>query len=424
MKLNSRTSRGLTVFFAVSVLCYVALLYYFFVQTRAFAFAEGEKQIENVLLTHKAIHSFVENVQKPEIYRLKKEGLLYAEYFSPKLLSRTYIARGIEEYFSQEREKIKLPPLYFKLAAENPRNKVNTADSLELDLLRRMQAGKLSEYSEMVKVDGHYSLYYAIPVDKMSSSCMKCHGEPRMAPKELLEQYGETRAFHEAEGDIRALISIRLPLDAQIKAAHLVFIRLSVGTGLLLLVLFAIVLLAVVQLERYQQTIMNQNRELNLLATVDMLTGIYNRQGFVAIMEQSLAGSKRHDFSLSLIMFDLDYFKKINDTYGHGVGDAVLAAVGTLLGEVKRVSDVVARWGGEEFVVACSYTELDGAVKLAEKIQSRLVSEEFPHGIELTASFGVVQYHQLDSLDQFVNRADMALYRSKESGRNMITQEA
>ena len=420
MRLNARTVRGLGLFFVVSTLCYGALLYYFFVQTRAFAFSEGEKQIENVLLTHKAIHSFVEKVQKPEIYRLKKEGHLYFEYFSPKLLSRTYIARGIEGYLSQEREKIKLPPLYFKLAAENPRNKVNAADALELDLLRRMRSGAIAEYSEMVKVDGHYSLYYAIPVGKMVSSCLQCHGEPRMAPRELLQQYGETRAFHEAEGDIRALISIRLPLDAQIRAAHRIFVRLSVGTGLLLLLLFAIVSLSVMQLDRNQRIIISQNKELNLLATVDMLTGIYNRQGFVAIMEQTLAGGKRHDVSLSLILMDLDFFKKINDTYGHGVGDAVLTAVGELLSEVKRASDIVARWGGEEFVIACPHVELDGAVKLAEKIQSRLAKQDFPLGIHLTASFGVAQCRPQDTLDQFVDRADTALYRSKENGRNQI----
>ncbi len=404
----------------VSVLCYGALLYYFFVQTRAFAFTEGEKQIKNVLLTHKAIHSFVEKVQKPEIYRLKQEGHLYSDYFSPKLLSRTYIARGIEEYFSQEREKVGLPPLYFKLAAENPRNEVNAADALERDLLRRMRSGALTKYSELVKIDGHYSLYYAIPVDKMVSSCLQCHGDPQMAPRELLEQYGETRGFHEAEGDIRALISIRLPLDDQIKAAYQIFIRLSIGTGLMLLLLFGVVSLSVIQLKRHQRIIMNQNEKLNQLATVDMLTGIYNRQGFVTIMEQELAFGNRHNLSLSLIMMDLDFFKKINDKYGHGVGDMVLTAIGKLLNEVRRASDIVSRWGGEEFVIACPHTELDGAVKLAEKIQSHLAEQSFPLGIQMTASFGVAQYHPQNTLDQFVDRADMALYRSKENGRNQI----
>ncbi len=173
MKLSSRTVMGLGIFLMVSTLCYGGLLYYFYAQTRAFAFAEGEKQIENMLLIHKAIHSFVEKEQKPEIYRLKQEGRLYSEYFSSKLLSRTYIARGIEEHFSQEREKIGLPPLYFKLATENPRNEINAADPLELDILRRMRAGELARYSELVHIDGHYSIYFAISASKTVASCLK-----------------------------------------------------------------------------------------------------------------------------------------------------------------------------------------------------------------------------------------------------------
>ena len=424
MRLNPRTISGLGIFFTLSTICYGALLYYFFVQTRAFAFAEGEKQIRNVLLTHKAIHSFVEEVQKPEIYRLKREGFLYSDYFSPKLLSRTYIARSIEEYFNQEREKIGLPPLYFKLAAESPRNVINTADAPERDLLRRMRAGELARYSELVKVKGHYSLYYAIPIDKTTSSCLLCHGDPRMAPREMLEQYGDKRAFHESEGEIRALISIRLPLDAQIKSARRIFIRLSAGTGLMLILLFSVVLFSVIKLEQRQQIILSQNEQLTRLATVDMLTGIYNRQGFVTIMEQKLAGGKRHELSLSLIMMDLDFFKKINDTYGHGAGDMVLKTTGKLLREVRRASDIVARWGGEEFVIACPHTNLDGAVKLAEKIQSRLAGQDFSAEICMTASFGVAQCRPQDTLDSLVSRADMALYRSKENGRNQICRES
>jgi len=163
---------------------------------------------------------------------------------------------------------------------------------------------------------------------------------------------------------------------------------------------------------------------LNRLATVDILTGICNRQGFVAIMEQKLAGGKRHDLSLSLIMMDLDFFKRINDTYGHGVGDAVLAAIGKLLSEVRRASDIVARWGGEEFMIVCPYTGLEGAVKLAEKIQARLTKQDFPLGIQVTASFGVAQYRPQDTLDQFVDRVDVALYRSKDNGRNQIYRES
>ncbi len=420
MRLSSQTIRRLSLFFVVSTFCYSGLLYFFFIQARAFAFAEGEKQVQNVLLTHKAIHAFVEKVQKPAIYQLKQEGHLYTDYFNPKLLSRTYIARGIEQYLSEERAKAGLAPLYFKLATDNPRNKLNDADSQELDLLRQMRAGLVTKYSEIVEVNGQYSLYYAIPVEKIVSSCLQCHGDPQLAPQELVAQYGPTKAFHEAVGDLRALISIRVPLDAQFKAAQLIFIRLSAGTGLLLLLLLALVSFFVVKIERHQQIIVDQNKALQRLATIDMLTGIYNRQGFMTVMTQELAAGQRHDLILSLIMMDLDFFKEINDTYGHAVGDAVLTAIGQLLTAVRRTSDIVARWGGEEFVIVCPHTELEGAVKLAEKIQSHLASQDFFMGIRMTASFGVAQYQTQDTVEQLVNRADAALYLSKDQGRNLI----
>ncbi len=213
-------------------------------------------------------------------------------------------------------------------------------------------------------------------------------------------------------------------LDDQVKAAHKIFIRLSTGTGLLLLLFFAVVSLFVIQIERHQLIIEKKNEELGRMATVDMLTGIYNRQGFAAIMRQKMASGKRHDFNLSLIMMDLDFFKRINDTYGHGIGDEVLTAVGKLLSEVARASDIVGRWGGEEFVIACTHTEPDGAVKLAEKVLSRLAALDFPQGIKMTASFGVAPFHPQDSLKEFVCRTDRALYRSKENGRNQVSLES
>lgn len=422
VKLSARGIRGLWIVFLLSTLCYAFLVYYFFVQTRSFAFAEGEKQVENVLLTHKAVHAFVETNQKPEIYRLKKEGRLYADYFSPQLLSRTFIARGIHTLFNLEREENGLDPLYFKLATLSPRNSQNTADAAEKEILQRMQSEGLSRYSEVVEVDGHSLLYYAIPVDKTTTSCLRCHGDPQDAPHELLERYGDTNAFHEQEGQIRAMISLRVPLDAQLQAARSIFIRLTLGTGFLLLLVLAIVVFSAFRIETYQNVILAQNAELNRLATIDMLTGVYNRQGFIAAMTRELALGSRYRQELSVILLDIDFFKKINDTYGHGVGDSVLTTIGRLLREAGRAEDIAARWGGEEFIIACPHTPIDGAVELAQKLEKILASQEFPHDIRITASFGVAQGQPHQSLDQLIEQADRALYLAKEQGRNRICQ--
>lgn len=418
-----RSAPTLLVFLAGLLFCYGALAAYFYCQTRDFAIAEGKKQIENILLTHKAIQTYVEQVQRPEVYRLMETGKLYSDYFNPKLLSRTYIAREVVTFLNQERLQKGLPQVYFKLATTNPRNPINTADAREEALLQQMQAGELTEYSELAVAEGRYSLLYAIPISKSGASCLRCHGDPRSAPRELLELYGDTRAFHEEAGKIRALISVRIPLDRQMKEAREIFTRLSIGTGLLFLLVLGVIFFFVRRMEKQQNIILEKNLELQRLATVDLLTGVYNRQGFVAILEKELKIANRYNRELSLILLDLDFFKKINDTQGHIAGDEVLAEFGKRLLGMSRAADIVARWGGEEFVIACPHTGLRGAMDLADKMRLQLASHTFPFGSRLTASFGIAQHQTHESLALLVERADKALYRAKETGRNRVCAE-
>lgn len=134
-----------------------------------------------------------------------------------------------------------------------------------------------------------------------------------------------------------------------------------------------------------------------------------------------MSASIRHNYPLSMIMVDLDHFKVVNDTFGHGVGDKVLKGFADLLREVIRVEDVAARWGGEEFIVILPHTARDAAAALAERIR---VAFEKHSGcvtpILLSASFGVVERHEGDNSDTLIRRADDALYRAKHEGRNRV----
>lgn len=159
---------------------------------------------------------------------------------------------------------------------------------------------------------------------------------------------------------------------------------------------------------------------LNELATQDVLTGIANRFQFDKALEHSISLAQRHERGLSIMLLDIDYFKKVNDNYGHLVGDDVLKKMVQYLSKGIRKSDVIARWGGEEFVILMSDTELSSAVKLAETLRIRIEESDFGSVGQITCSIGVVQWNKDETSDQLLNRVDEKLYAAKERGRNRV----
>ncbi|MHB8789746.1 MAG: sensor domain-containing diguanylate cyclase [Desulfobulbaceae bacterium] len=160
--------------------------------------------------------------------------------------------------------------------------------------------------------------------------------------------------------------------------------------------------------------------QIHLLATTDSLTGIANRREFTAILEREIARVQRYGKPLALTMFDLDYFKRVNDTFGHDVGDDVLQAVTRLVKEIIRGADVVARWGGEEFMVLMPESDMQAAEKASEKLRLAIAGHHFDTVGKLTASFGVAAFEPQDDLNSLLKRADDALYRAKDQGRNRV----
>lgn len=167
-------------------------------------------------------------------------------------------------------------------------------------------------------------------------------------------------------------------------------------------------------------------RELRLIALTDPMTKLYNRRYFNAISTHFLALAKREKRPLSIIMLDIDKFKKINDTYGHQVGDKVIIRLASLLTYNQRKSDVVCRFGGEEFVMLLPNTSKLEAKKLAENIRKRVEADSIPLNsnktINFTVSIGVSEvdlYNDTD-IEKAIRQADDALYQAKESGRNKV----
>jgi diguanylate cyclase (GGDEF)-like protein/hemerythrin-like metal-binding protein len=165
-------------------------------------------------------------------------------------------------------------------------------------------------------------------------------------------------------------------------------------------------------------------RELEQLIATDRLTGVGNRRQFEQQAEAEAARSKRYGIPVSLVLFDVDYFKRINDTFGHQVGDAVLVALTQRIKQGLRDTDLVARWGGEEFAVLAPCTPISGAEVLAEKIRRIVAEQDFDIAGGVTISLGVAQMLSGETAAHWIARADELLYDAKRSGRNRVCSRA
>lgn len=169
------------------------------------------------------------------------------------------------------------------------------------------------------------------------------------------------------------------------------------------------------------------SQRIQALATRDALTGLLNRRGFALVAEQALLETRRHQGCLSALVLDLDHFKGFNDAYGHLGGDALLERFSALVTRKVRRSDIVSRWGGEEFVVLVKDSNIQTAAALAESIRVATEAEHFEHDgttFRATVSIGVAQLQSGESMDALLCKADRALYRAKSLGRNQISTVA
>jgi diguanylate cyclase (GGDEF)-like protein len=154
------------------------------------------------------------------------------------------------------------------------------------------------------------------------------------------------------------------------------------------------------------------------LAHTDHLTRLTNRRGLEPLLKRELQRAERYGPSVAVLLIDLDHFKKVNDHYGHAIGDQVLREVALRLDLYLRQADTVARWGGEEFLILAPATDLAQAEQLATRLVEAVRDKPVLGDISITLSIGVSCYRARDSLESLVHRADEALYRAKALGRN------
>ena len=178
------------------------------------------------------------------------------------------------------------------------------------------------------------------------------------------------------------------------------------------------------ELEQIKDELLTANKNLEYLSFHDNLTKLYNRHYFMSTLKDHFNNVVRQNGISGILMIDLDFFKKINDEYGHVVGDKILKQFSLILSKALRSGDVAARWGGEEFIVLLPTANKEQSMSLATRLIEAVESNIFESNIKLTISVGVSQYKPNDTIESWIERADAALYHAKNDGRNCIKELA
>lgn len=212
-----------------------------------------------------------------------------------------------------------------------------------------------------------------------------------------------------SQKDRDAISNHHVPINFQDRADHSLLFKWLIGSVIVLLTAFY-----------WNRRLYKINKKLERLSTTDKLTGLFNRVKTDSVFENQIQQSQNLGKIFSIILLDIDYFKKVNDNYGHQVGDLILCEVASILKSNIRKIDIAGRWGGEEFLIICPETSLDEAINFSENLRQILEGYPFPVTKSQTASFGVSTYQKGDCIKDIIARADAALYNAKNNGRNRI----
>lgn len=235
---------------------------------------------------------------------------------------------------------------------------------------------------------------------------------------------GEELIYQIREENLDSMIILVTGYDSQKMIAHC----LSIGADDFILKpldikLFMLRVVSCLKQFKINKENENKSKILFEMATKDALTGAYNRNYFTDAFDKKASESKRTGNPFSIILLDVDHFKSINDQYGHLKGDYVLKEIANTLKENLRESDVVCRWGGEEFIVLCLNTDLGKANVVAEKLRRAVETQKFKGVYRITVSVGVTQWNEEDKRDTVLKRVDNSLYLAKLTGRNKVVSE-
>jgi diguanylate cyclase (GGDEF)-like protein len=289
----------------------------------------------------------------------------------------------------------------FRIVSMKPIDPHNSPDAMELEALASFSRGATS-FTRLIRQG--QAVYRFMQPMLAEASCLECHGKSGYK-----------------EGAVIGALSITIPVAGMLEESRERRGVIVVGGVLLLGIMLALTYFLAwrmaVKLDEVQLQLRQQ-------ASYDELTGLRNRRNSMKRLHEEFLRAGRSSEPLSLIIVDIDHFKKINDTHGHPFGDVVLKRVATRLRDMLRSYDIIGRIGGEEFMVITPGLGLAEAVQLAERLRQAIVAERITEGgasVKVTVSAGVATMaEEDDSVQSLIKRTDLALYRAKDGGRNQV----
>lgn len=362
------------------------------------ALTTAESFFQQIVITRKwnadlgGLYAQVTDSTNPNPYlHTPNRDLQFDSKLTLTLINPSFMTRLISEV-SQKSQGVQ-----YHMTSLNPIRPDNRATEMEARYLRYFEENATGK-GEFVDGQTATSYFYMAPL-VTEKECLRCHAKQGYK-----------------EGDIRGGISITLPYKVEIPLMVMLLTHLGIG------------LLGLLGLTFLGKKLSFSYKAIKAQATIDSLTGIPNRRSFSESIVHAFSSSKRESKPLSLIICDIDNFKKYNDTYGHSAGDQCLKDVAQKLqASLNRPNDICARYGGEEFIITLIDTDLLGAVLVAERIRSAIEKMQIPHAGSpsrhiVTMSFGVAtaEGFALTSHEKLIQQADEALYSAKESGRNQV----
>jgi len=332
-------------------------------------------------------------LKNPDIETI--DGIIYTKK-NPALMTREISELAVDQSEYQ-----------FRITSLNPINPANTPDAFETMALMAFE-DDISEIYQKEEIGEDIFYRYMGPL-VTEKSCLPCHREQGYK-----------------EGDIRGGISVGFrinDIDKSLKHNRNIILLLSITTTVILLGIFYFLIF------RLNRNLKNALQQIKDLAEKDSLTGLYNRRYLFEWAEVELFRSIRYKYEISIILLDIDFFKKINDIHGHKSGDITLIRFASIMEECSRKSDLVVRYGGEEFLIILTNTGQEGALKFAEILLNRIRKTEIRLSgekiINVTASLGISSRdfsrdEQNISLEELIDLADRAMYNAKKNGRDRI----
>ena len=308
---------------------------------------------------------------------------------------------------------------YFKITSTNPLNPNNMADLFEKSAIEYFEKNRDRDFFYKFEKDNFDFMGKLL----VKESCLNCHREQGYKL-----------------GDIRGGIRISISTDLYNKEIYSIEREktiLSVIIVLISLLIYVIFYLFIKTTDRFlrnteklnisleqkvrlrTQELEDLNKSLTQEVITDALTGVYNRKMFNNVIYTKVEEVRKFGFKLSLIMFDIDFFKKVNDTYGHQVGDLVLKEIAKVVNENIRQDDLFFRWGGEEFTILLN-RDLTIAIRVAKHLRESIKKHKFEKVGSITCSFGVSEFNSKKTLSNFIKEADDLLYLAKKKGRDRV----